>query len=194
MCELVGGSFNSANVTVTLAEFWNGTHSTIQSTANAPGATTNVLDSVSCPSTAVCFALGYTYPSASSTSAAPSGKGFPWPRIPGLLEIIQQPLKDWRLQSAPLPPGATSLVLTGVSCSSGTQCVLVGSYYNTSFLQIPFAESWNGIAWFPDSINSPGGYGSELLGASCATGTTVCTAVGGSFNGAGVAFTLAERN
>jgi len=58
-CEAVGASYNSSGVPMTLAEGWNGTTWTLQSTQNPNDATYSLLKSVSCPSSSACEAVGY---------------------------------------------------------------------------------------------------------------------------------------
>jgi hypothetical protein len=57
-CTAVGSSVNSSGATTTLAEAWIGGTWVIQPTPN-PGALTNVLSGVACPSTVLCSAVGY---------------------------------------------------------------------------------------------------------------------------------------
>ena len=96
--------------------------------------------------------------------------------------------RTWSLVAIPVPPGVGDYgeisapsgqydpfrgsALTGVSCTSATSCLAVGSETGSSAV-IGFAESWNGQAWslvsFPASLQAP-------AAVSC-TGAT-CMAVG----------------
>ena len=62
-CTAVGSVTNRAGITVPLAERWNGTRWAIQPTSNPPRANGRVVSypgSVSCASTRVCVAVGYS--------------------------------------------------------------------------------------------------------------------------------------
>ncbi len=65
-CEAVGSYVNSGGTTVTLAESWNGTAWSIQSTPNPTGATSSSLSSVSCISSSACTAVGKSVTTAQS--------------------------------------------------------------------------------------------------------------------------------
>jgi hypothetical protein len=148
ICEMVGDNADSAGATVTLAEEWNGKSATIEPTANPVGGVSIVLRGVSCASSSVCFAVGSYYQNYVGSK---------------ILERFNHINRSWATQPAPSPPGATNLVLNGVSCASATSCIAVGSYYNASFVQLPFVEAWNGSTWAIQSAAIPtGSQGSEL--------------------------------
>ncbi len=58
-CAAVGSYADSTGNIVTLAEQWNGTSWQVQSTPNPAGATTSILNGVSCTSATSCTAVGY---------------------------------------------------------------------------------------------------------------------------------------
>lgn len=121
------------------------------------------LDAVSCTSRSACTAVG-----------SPSHGGVIVERWNG---------RDWRLQSAPSPPGAA---VKAVSCASATACMLVG-FQDTGML----TERWNGRTWSLDTIGSPDSVG--LNAVSC-TSASACIAVGGASGGGDVGnAALAER-
>ncbi|MCW8409363.1 glycoside hydrolase [Legionella sp. PATHC035] len=82
-----------------------------------------------------------------------------------------------------LPVGSEGVGLNGVSCT-GTQCVAVGLYRDSSFAvvaPVSYNSSNNGVTWssivLPPTNNFPSGFGrGELFGVSC-IGTN-CSAVG----------------
>jgi hypothetical protein len=134
----------------------------------APDSTS--LDAVSCTSRTACTAVG-----------SPSHGGVVVERWNG---------RDWRLQSAPSPPGAA---VKAVSCASATACMLVG-FEDTGML----TERWNGREWSLDTIGSPGssadGLEFEGLNAVSCTSASACIAVGGESEGVDVGgAVLAER-
>ena len=181
-CSAVGSSIGSGGVPVPLAEAWNGSGWTVQSTHTPAGAQESELNGVSCTSSTACTAVGY---SAEFTST-------------GRVQLALVERWDgtaWTIQSTPSPtgqPDLDSVGLNGVSCTSGTACVAVGSYTNTGGVQVTLAEVWDGASWAIQSTPSPSGaQKSELNGVSC-TSSTACTAAGDYTNSAGVRVTLAE--
>jgi hypothetical protein len=154
----------------TLAERWNGTSWTIQSTPNPSGSSLSDLFGVSCTSASNCTAVGS---SATSTLAE---------RWDGT---------SWTIQSTPNPPGSTQIFLDGVSCTSASSCTAVGHYQST----LTLAEVWNGTSWAIQGTPNKAGYSdSALAGVSC-TSVSACTAVGAyskdEYNN--TSFTLAEK-
>jgi hypothetical protein len=166
-CTAVGDYENSNNVFVSLAERWNGTSWTIQSTPNLTRALFTTLTGVSCPTAEDCAAVGY-YNAYGNTdlSLAERWNG-----------------SAWHIQSTPNSTAATSSVLWGVSCTSGTACTAVGNNG-----RVTLAERWNGMTW---TIQSQSTFGS-LAGVSCPT-VGDCTAVGVYRSSSGLILTLAER-
>ena len=77
------------------------------------------------------------------------------------------------------------LGLTGVSCSSTTNCVAVGYSINRLDSPSAFAESWNGKVWSAENLPTPPG-GAEVYDVGCSS-SDACVAVGGRSDG-----TLAE--
>jgi hypothetical protein len=148
-----------------LAENWNGSTWTVQTT---PG--TASLTGVSCPTTDLCWAVGGT-----GSMVAEEWNG-----------------SAWTLQPLPAPTGATSTSLTGISCSSASDCVAVGYDKTSTGTTMTLAEHWDGTNWTieptPNPTNSTGSY---LSAVSCTSATT-CTAVGHYRNASNASFTLAE--
>jgi hypothetical protein len=175
-CTAVGGSGG-----LTLAERWDGTAWTIQPTPNPTGATSSVLNGVSCTSATGCTAVGNSTTSGNTT--APLAE-----RWDGTA---------WTIQTTPNPTGASSSVLSGVSCTSAAACTAVGNYINSAFTQLTLAERWDGMTWTiqptPNPAPQPESPYSALSGVSC-TSATACTTVGssGSIHSTGDSLTLAE--
>jgi hypothetical protein len=177
-CEAVGGYLNSSGVKVPLAERWNGTEWTIQSTPGPSGAKSSGLATVTCSAASECFASGtYTNSEGAILTLAEHWNG-----------------KEWAIQSTPNPSGAKESHLGGgISCTSSTECTVVGNYVNSSGVKVPLAERWNGKEWSLQTPVVPGGaQESLLLQVSCTTATT-CTAAGEYKNSSGILVTLAER-
>jgi hypothetical protein len=164
-CTAVGSYVNSAGTTLALAERWNGTSWSIETTPGPSGASSSSLAGVSCPSAANCTAVGSYVNSAGSTVVLAEG----WNGT------------SWSIETTPGPSGASSSSLAGVSCPSATDCTAVGQYTNNGSV-VTLAEGWNGTSWSIQATPNPAGSGAaELLGLSC-TSATACTAVGSYFS------------
>ena len=162
-CTAVGTFINSSNIDAPLAERWNGTKWTFQSTPNPAAATSSDLFGVSCTDADACTAVG-------GSNALPSG-GILAERWNGT---------NWHIQSTPNPAGSS--ILTGVSCPGGHDCTAVGLSENNGIVR-SLAEHWDGTAWHIQSTPNPAGTpSSQLVDVSCRA-TDACTAVGFYFNG-----------
>jgi hypothetical protein len=99
-CTAVGAS--EATAVATLAERWNGTSWSVQST---PTSTPGALYGVSCTARRL-YAVGETATGASLAEAWDSA--------------------GWNVQSTPIPAGSSAALL-GVSCNSASACTAVGA-------------------------------------------------------------------
>jgi hypothetical protein len=160
-CTAVGNLQNGSGQHVTLAERWDGSVWSIQSTPNPSGAQDSFLSGVSCASAILCFAVGYSQNGAGQqTTLAERWNG-----------------RTWDVQTTANASGATDSVLSGVSCFNATSCTSVGKS-TTNFLSQALIERWNGVNWEVQVAAMPAGAsGSALLGVSCST-ALACTAVG----------------
>jgi hypothetical protein len=168
-CTAVGGYATSGPLpNKTLAERWNGTSWTVQTTPN-PSSGSAMFTGVSCTG-ADCFAVG-----APTTHSAVAEE---WNGT------------SWSMQTAPKPSGSS---FSGVSCTSTTACMLVGAR-NFQF-QVPpltLSETWNGSSWTTQKTpNTSGAAASQLMGVSCTAGPW-CSAVGTYFATGGHQHSLAE--
>ena len=132
----------------------------------------SVLTGVSCTSANACVAVG---------AHVTNNLGYP---LRTLAEHWDG--QTWTIQSTPTPASADGL--SGVSCTSPTACVAVGSH--------GFAELWNGLKWTIQSTPTPA---RGLLEDVSCTSANACTGVGTVSGGTFVprigvdARTLAER-
>jgi hypothetical protein len=166
-CTAVGFDQRTGAPSVTLAERWNGTSWTIQSTPNPAGASTSVLTSVSCSALDACTAVGYHF--AGGNPVAPLAE-----RWNGT---------SWAIQPISGPSGTTHSQLSGVSCSGPNACTAVGSYKPFPSESETLAERWNGTAWAIQSTPNPtSGTQPSLSAVSCGA-LTACTAVGDDYDG-----------
>jgi hypothetical protein len=152
---------DSIDESLTLAERWNGSTWSIQSTPSPIGATASSLDGVSCTSAIACTAVGSFGNGSFETAFAEQWNG-----------------NGWSIQNTPIPSGAVGSNLNDVSCSSATACSAVGSYNASSTgPELTLVERWNGNTWSIQNTPIPTNPNAELWGVSCTSATT-CTAVG----------------
>lgn len=174
-CVAVGGGANG-----TLAETWNGTSWSVQSTSS-PGSYSNVLNSVSCISSTFCVAVG-DYDNSSNGSGGTVFAG----DARSLVETYNG--TAWSVVPSPNPGTTTQGVgadymednnLYGVTCLTSSWCMAVGTYDSTgSWSLTPMIQSWDGTTW--SVVSSPltsGAYNNGLSGISCLS-TSWCIAVG----------------
>jgi hypothetical protein len=90
------------------------------------------------------------------------------------------PPLTWSMVHSP-NRGAAANSFDGLSCTSKSACMAVGSYLNGLGAQRTLAESWDGTRW--SVLRSPNrgraAKGNALFGVSCAS-PRACMAVGGS--------------
>ena len=160
-CTAVGGYGDPAGVGLTLAETWNGTSWTIQSTPNPVGAEGSGLLGVSCPSATSCTGVGSSDTNSGTTLTLAEG----WNGT------------TWTIQSTPNPPGASEAALNSVSCVLGT-CTAAGYSAAPAHAALPLAEAWDGTSWAVQTVPGPSGAtAGGFLAVSCAS-TSSCVAVG----------------
>ncbi len=174
-CVATGSAPYESGRIAALAEHWNGSKWTVQSTPEPAGAAESELDGVSCSSMRACVAVGHYIDSAGTTVTLSET----WDGT------------RWSIQPTPNPDGATFSVLSGVSCTSAAACTAVGNYNQGSQDQLSLAERWNGSSWTIQSTPNQPGSGGSLSGVSCTTATS-CEAVGGDVGGDFEAPSLAE--
>ena len=176
-CTAVGYYFTNSSC-VPLAERWDGSTWAVQAAPNAAGGGCSVFNSVACPSTRLCTAVGYD--SNSSGGAATLVEGWNG--------------STWQVQSTPSPNGPTNLnVLNGVACASATLCIAVGYGEDSSRVVAALTERWDGTTWVLESTPNPGGVrGGGFSGIACPS-TALCTAVGNYTTSSFLTVTLVER-
>jgi hypothetical protein len=154
------GSFESGSVEKTLIEHWNGAAWSIVPSPNPTGSFESQLYGVSCPTPVSCIAVG-----SKATASAQSA----------LIEHWNG--SSWSIVAGPVPTGAETAELFGVSCAGSTSCNAVGlNISKRSFA--PLAEHWNGKSW--SIVATPSVNGSvltELIAVSCPAPAS-CMAVG----------------
>ena len=220
-CIATGYYENSSEVELTLAERWNGTNWAIQTTPNPSGTQNSYLYGVSCSSTSACTAVGFdesgvlaerwngtkwaveSIPNPSGAIGLLFGVSCPSATACTAVGYVSSNVSaevtlaehwngaKWAVQSTPNPSHPQNIELTGVSCPSATACTAVGTYINSSNLEVTLAEGWNGTKWMIQTTPNPSIEISYLNGVSCPSATD-CTATGAYLNNSGVDVTLAE--
>ncbi len=156
-CFAVGRSYvtsSDSTAELTLVEQWNGTTWSIVTSPNQTFALNSSLTSVACSTAAACVAVG-SYDTQLVTST--------------LTE--QWNGSTWSIVASPNPSGPES-ALSGVTCTSTSNCVAVGFGHGT------LIERWNGTTWaIVTSVNPTGATGASLTDVSCPSATR-CVAVG----------------
>jgi hypothetical protein len=129
-CTAVGSNNDQINTWHALAESWNGSIWSVVSSPN-PGSQSNYFYGVSCTGTTNCVAVGsYANGPLESPVLAESWNGSAWTAVPG-----------------PSTGSVNFNVLFGVSCTSSTNCVAVGTYDNGLGSDLTLIEFWNGTSW-----------------------------------------------
>ena len=158
---LAVGYFMDAGVAKSFSSFWNGSTWSTRTPLNAPGSTENVLKGISCPSSSLdCIAVGYA-------------------RIGGVAQPLVQRWASptWAIHTSPLPSGASSGMLLGLSCvwTGPVTCMAVGEADAHAY-----AIRWNGSgsSWtVVTAPHPPFAQDSRFEDVSCAS-PTACVAVG----------------
>jgi hypothetical protein len=139
-----------------LAEIWNGTKWSVMP---SPAGSEDIVDAVSCVSSAKCVAVG-------------SSSDY------GLTE--QELVEIWNGTTWSIATGPeTSGSLSDVSCVSWRGCVAVGDTGSSQHAvgAKTLIEAWDGTAWTITASVSPGSENNALNGVSC-VGRMGCVAVG----------------
>jgi hypothetical protein len=129
-CTATGASINAGGIISPLAERWNGTAWSIETTPTATGTTGGALLGVSCPAASACTATGVSFTSAGAAQP--------------LIESWNGAI--WSTQTAAVATGATPVALTSVSCTAASACTAVGGSLPSSAPDLPLtlAESTGG--------------------------------------------------
>jgi hypothetical protein len=176
-CTAVGNYSNASRRTVPLVERWNGSSWAVQMTTNPTNASNMVLNGVVCTGSAACIAVG----DYDTSNYAQVGMVERWNGT------------SWAFRSVPAPSGGTQVTLNSLSCTSGTACVAVGNFENSSGNQVGLSALWDGTNWTAKAAASLPGSDSQqnLVNVSC-SGASACTAVGSYVNSSELQQTLAQ--
>jgi hypothetical protein len=163
-CTAAGSYDTASHLGRPAAAAWRGKGWRLQAAPAPVGASAaNGLVGVSCVSARTCTAVGFsTATTGESTTLAERWDG-----------------GHWRIQPSPVPAGAVSAGLSGVSCQSPRACTAVGEFFSSGQRELALAERWDGARWRVQPVPSPAAarQGSELSAVSCPSARR-CFAVG----------------
>ncbi len=164
-CVAVGSSdVNPAGDYVTLAEVWDGTSWTVESTPN-PAKASQLLG-VSCSEASACIAVG------SWQKPPPMG-----PRAGSRLLAEDWNGTVWAIEKTPPLASSAFGQLSGVSCPSGVACLAAG-YSGLPGAAVPIVDIWDGSTWTAEATPGvAGAAATQLYDVSCPS-ASACTAVG----------------
>ena len=157
-CMAVGYLVDESGAELPVAEQWNGSAWTRNSVpVPGPESDNPQLTAVDCVAADSCFAAGG------------SGSDSPF--------VAHWDGSSWTSQAFAGP--LSGRFLMGISCSSATACVAVGSRNTSTGGFAPLVAMFDGSAWTVDDLPEPAGAtSSQLFGISCAR-VDYCVAVGG---------------
>jgi hypothetical protein len=146
----------------TLIERWNGTAWSIVTSPNTSATQGNFLNDVTCTSASDCWAVGSYYNGSVGRTLIEHWNG-----------------TTWSIVTSPNTSATQGNGLSGVTCSSASDCWAVG-LYNISSVDVDqtLIEHWNGRAW--SIVNSPNTSATQsnyLSDVTCASASN-CWAVG----------------
>lgn len=172
-CMAVGDFENKIGApAVTLAERWNGSKWSYQSTPSLNSGPSR-LEGVSCTSSTACTAVGW------------------YRTLTGSLELTAA---TWNGSSwAGVNPKTGNGEFSDISCYSSTACIAVGNQREPGGKVVGMAQSRNGSIWSRLTVPSPSGAtAAKLTAVSCAS-STACTAAGSYTDSGGSTWGLIER-
>jgi hypothetical protein len=162
-CWAVGYSSDIVSgVAQTLIERWDGAVWTVVSSPNTSATQTNVLNGLSCTSASDCWAVGYHTGGSVLQTLIERWDG-----------------NSWAIFTSPNTSATQANLLTGVMCTSASDCWAVGRGGASQTLM----ERWDGSSWaIVSSPNPIGSLYSSLSGVTCVSASD-CWAVGYYLNG-----------
>jgi hypothetical protein len=175
-CVAVGAVEVTAGHPQTLVLSYDGTQWVI-TPSPSPSPSIDILGAVSCPSITDCVAVGVNF-----NEMAGHGET--------LIESFDG--AKWMVTPSPNVPGSQDNTVYGISCTSISDCVAVGSYADASYVNHTLTLAYDGINWtIEPSPNTSSDQDNVLQSVSC-TSSTSCMAVGSTGKPAPVEQTLVE--
>jgi hypothetical protein len=166
-CLATGWAVGATVFEVPVAEKWDGSRWSIQSTALPAGAQAANFDGVACSSKTFCIAVGvYANRAGKFVTLAEKWNG-----------------SHWTVQPTPNPANFKGAGLNAVACTSPSACTSVGGFATHAGNTFPLTEVWNGSHWSIQPTPTPSNSKqSQLLGVACPS-ASLCIAVGQSGGG-----------
>ena len=162
----------------TLAEHWNGSKWSKETTPEPAASSIARFDGVACPAAKMCVAVGVDFTGLGAANTNPI--------------IARWNGSKWTLDKIKEPAGGSEGFLEGVACSSATQCLAVGDYVNSSNSTQNLVESWNGSTWTA-TVPANSSTTFNLLNAVTCPARNDCVAVGQYRNAASADVTFTDR-
>lgn len=165
------GSMTTGSRGAALAEHWDGHTWAMRETGlRSAGTTVGQLESVSCPASDNCTAIGEVYQSVNGESEPSYALAEHWDG------------STWSSEVIPAPSASPRFSLAQISCPRQALCLASGSYYDASYTaSTAMSEIWNGTSWAVQPLTPPAdAVSSQLNGISCVSAVR-CTAVGNFF-------------
>ena len=159
-CVAVGNYGDPTDNQKALVEQLSGFTWTVSAVALPAGGSNPSLNAVSCPTASTCVAVGAYSNGSQAVPLAEKWNG-----------------TTWAAHAPPAPSGSASSKLSGITCTSASSCVAVGSWFDSSSDSSTLAEGLNGNTWAIQATPATGSANNEMLGVSCASDIS-CTAVG----------------
>jgi hypothetical protein len=162
-CVAVGRTYaTNSSPAATLAEQFDGTSWSVDTTPNPTGVLGDFLVSLSCTSATTCYAAGESYLDNSGDTDT-------------LVEQLAG--GSWSIDSTPNAAGVTTSLLSSVACSTASSsCIAVGQSYSSEEDHL-LGLSLSKGTWALDQVPGPGTLASAYLQGVGCSGTT-CVAVG----------------
>lgn len=154
----------------TLAERWNGTSWSTQTTANPEPIFSVGFYGVDCASASSCMAVGYrSDDEQSGSSFAPFSEE--WNGT------------TWTIRKVPRKAGSMGGHFTAVSCAVSNFCIAAGAYVDSSGHSHPLIQRWDGTSWKVQAVPQPEGTESTSIDGISCTSASACIAAGSSDQG-----------
>jgi hypothetical protein len=164
------GASSATTATQLAAEVWDGAHWHRLPIAKPSGITYVGPQTVDCPSSTECVAVG----------SGTKGKGY------SLLAETWTPATGWTT-SQPVQPGGTGYnALSSVSCPTASLCFAAGGtgeFATPTAQQLPLVERWAAGTWTRVTLSQPAGASDPFLNAISCASAGQCAAVGGYVTG-----------
>ena len=114
---------------------------------------------VSCASSTACTAVG-------------------WDGFSSMPEAWRWNGSSWSTQATPLPSGASKSQLTDVECPTTTECLAVGTYWDSENKSFSYSAVWKSGSWSVVAVPQVSGSAENTLWDVACSSASACTAVG----------------